>query len=62
MISDACLIAKLKRILAEDPRTAVLLLEILGPPPGLSSGHWPACSVSVSPDKDSLDCPPEAVP
>jgi len=25
-----------QRILAEDPRTAILLREILGPPPGLS--------------------------
>jgi len=29
-------ISRLQRLLAEDPRTAIALLEILGPPPGLA--------------------------
>jgi len=28
-------VLKLKRLLTEDPRSAIALLEILGPPPGL---------------------------
>lgn len=37
MAEDETLVSKLKNVIAEDPRTAVLLLEILGPPPGLAS-------------------------
>jgi len=37
MAADATLVSKLKSLIAEDPRTAVLLLEILGPPLGLTS-------------------------
>jgi len=29
-------VSQLRRLLAEDPRTAIALLEILGPPPGLA--------------------------
>lgn len=35
MASNAA--TKLKSLIVKDPRTAVLLLEILGPPPGLTS-------------------------
>ena len=37
MAADATLVSKLRSLIAEDPRTAVLLLEILGPPLGLTS-------------------------
>jgi len=36
-MSDPAAIARLLRLVREDPRSAVLLHEILGPPPGLRS-------------------------
>ena len=35
MTSPASALARLRRLVKEDPRSAILLHEILGPPPGL---------------------------
>jgi len=37
MREPASALARLRRLVKEDPRSAVLLHEILGPPPGLRS-------------------------
>ncbi|MBE0635727.1 hypothetical protein IH601_07015 [Candidatus Bipolaricaulota bacterium] len=52
MAADASLVARLKQILSEDPRTAVLLLEILGPPPGLANHDRPSRSAGGTQDRN----------
>ena len=45
MAANVSFASKLRKLIAEDPRTAILLIEILGPPPGLAapvSGSKPA--------------------
>ena len=45
MAANALLVSSLKKLIAEDPRTAILLVEILGPPLGFAapdSGPGPA--------------------
>ena len=39
MTGQLTLISKLRKLLAEDPRSAIALLEILGPPPGLQTAR-----------------------
>jgi len=36
MAGHSSFVSQLRKLLAEDPRTAIALLEILGPPPGLA--------------------------
>jgi len=36
MAATSSFVTQLRRLLAEDPRTAIALVEILGPPPGLT--------------------------
>ncbi|MFC2081595.1 hypothetical protein ACFLR0_00215 [Candidatus Bipolaricaulota bacterium] len=36
MTNKSSFVSRLRQLLAEDPRTAIALLEILGPPPGLA--------------------------
>jgi len=46
MAAKSSFVSQLRKLLAEDPRTAIALLEILGRPPGLArpapSGEEPA--------------------
>jgi len=49
--TEATLTSKLKRLIAEDPRTAILLIEILGPPLGLAAPASASEPTDMSPKK-----------
>ena len=50
MAAKSPFVSKLKKLLREDPRSAIALLEILGPPPGLRG--------SASPDESEREASP----